>query len=68
MVKNVGTIDRAARAAAGLILLSALMFAGSGWKWLAALAGLVLVVTAFIGWCPAYGAFGIKTCAPETRK
>lgn len=57
MQKNVGTIDRAIRAVAGLALI--------GWgvatqNWWGAI-GLVLLGTAAIGWCPAYLPFGIKT-------
>jgi hypothetical protein len=32
MLQNVGTTDRLARIVAGLILLSLLVFAASGWK------------------------------------
>ncbi|TAM43490.1 MAG: DUF2892 domain-containing protein [Gammaproteobacteria bacterium] len=59
MTKNVGGIDRGLRIAAGLVLLS-LVFVGpqTPWGWI----GLVPLFTGFIGWCPAYLPFGIKTC------
>ena len=59
MMKNIGTIDRSLRVAAGLILL-ALVFVGpqTPWGWL----GVVPLFTALLGWCPAYTLFGINTC------
>jgi len=67
MTKNVGSIDRAARIIVGLGLLSMFMFVGSGWKWLG-LIGLVPLLTALVGWCPAYGVLGVKTCPTEDRR
>jgi len=61
MIQNIGKIDRVARIIGGLALLSMPMFLESNWKWLG-LAGLVLVITALAGWCPAYGALGVKSC------
>lgn len=59
MIKNMGGIDRVARIVGGLVLLS-LVFVGPqtplGWI------GVVPLVTALIGWCPAYTLFGFKTC------
>lgn len=59
MTKNMGAVDRAIRALVGLGLL-AIVFVGPqtpfGWF------GLVPLVTALLGWCPAYMPFGIKTC------
>jgi Protein of unknown function (DUF2892) len=66
MTPNVGNIDRIARIVLGLGLLSMLIFVGSGWKWVG-LIGFVPLLTALIGWCPAYGVLGIKTRPPETR-
>ncbi len=59
MVTNVGTIDRALRIIVGIGLLS-LVFVGPQtlWGWL----GLIPLVTAFLGFCPAYTLFGIRTC------
>ena len=60
MFKNIGTVDRAVRIAVGLLLI-ALVFVGprTPWGWI----GLVPLVTAFIGFCPAYRLLGIRTCA-----
>lgn len=59
MLKNVGTVDRVIRIVAGVVLLS-LVFVGpqTPWGWI----GVVPLVTALVGWCPAYTLFGIKTC------
>ncbi len=61
MSKNVGGIDRIIRVVAGVALL--------GWgyveqNWLGAI-GLVPLLTAAIGFCPAYAPFGIKTCKTD---
>lgn len=59
MTKNMGTADRVLRGIVGLVLI-ALVFVGpkTAWGWI----GLIPLVTALIGWCPAYVLFGIKTC------
>ncbi len=63
MNTNIGTIDRALRVVVGLVLIS-LVFVGPqtpfGWV------GVIPLVSALIGWCPAYTLLGIKTC--PTRK
>ncbi|MBB5372460.1 YgaP family membrane protein [Acidocella aromatica] len=59
MIKNMGSLDRILRAIVGLVLLS-LVFVGPKTLW--GLIGLVPLGTAFIGFCPAYLPFGIKTC------
>ena len=64
MKKNVGSIDRAIRAVAGVVLL-AVYFLGllQGAAGLVALvAGVVMLGTAAIGWCPPYALIGINTC------
>jgi hypothetical protein len=57
--KNLGTIDRALRIVAGLVLIS-LVFIGpqTPWGWI----GVVPLLTAFVGFCPAYVLFGLRTC------
>lgn len=59
MKTNVGTADRIARIVLGLVLLS-LAFVGPATPW--GYIGIVPLVTALIGWCPAYTLFGIRTC------
>lgn len=62
MPKNVGVIDRALRAVVGLILIAlAVLGIFSPWGWV----GVVPLVTAFIGFCPAYTLIGVKTCRTE---
>ena len=58
MIKNVGQIDRSIRIAIGLLLIS-LVFIGpqTPWGWI----GIIPLVTAFVGFCPAYRTFGINT-------
>lgn len=65
MIKNVGGIDRILRIVVGLGLLS-LAFVGpkTPWGWI----GLVPLLTAAIGFCPAYLPFGIKTCKSEAKQ
>ncbi len=60
MMQNVGGVDRALRAVIGLVLI-ALVFVGpqTPWGWI----GLIPLLTAVIGFCPAYLPFGIKTCS-----
>lgn len=62
MQKNMGTLDRALRLIVGLGLLS-LVFVGpqTPWGWI----GLVPVLTALVGFCPAYLPFGIRTCGRD---
>ena len=64
MQKNVGSIDRAIRALVGIGLL-AVFFLGivQGTLGIVALvAGIVMLGTAVIGWCPPYSLLGINTC------
>jgi O-antigen ligase len=60
MTRNMGTLDRGLRAAAGLALIALAATGTVGvWGWI----GVVPLVTAAIGWCPAYTLLGIRTCA-----
>ena len=61
MEKNVGGIDRSVRIVAGLVILSLFFVLDASYRWWA-LVGLVPLLTGFIGWCPAYLPFGIRTC------
>jgi hypothetical protein len=65
MVKNVGGIDRLIRAVVGIGLIGYAMSNLPGaedWMVPAGIVGFVLILTAILGWCPAYLPFGIKTC------
>ena len=61
---NEGSWDRWIRVAAGLGILS---FTVVGPHTLWGLAGLVLVVTGFSGFCPIYRLLGMSTC-PVSRR
>jgi len=58
MKANIGTIDKAIRIVAGLVLLS-LVFVGP--KSLLGLIGIVPLLTGLLSWCPAYTIVGIAT-------
>ena len=63
MTRNVGSIDRGLRIAAGLLLLGLGAFGPLGW-W--GLIGLVPLTTGAMGSCPAYSLLGVNTC-PAAR-
>lgn len=70
MKKNVGSIDRTIRALVGIALL-AVFFLGTlqGVAGIVALvAGIVMLGTAAIGWCPPYALLGINTCRTAHRE
>jgi hypothetical protein len=65
MKTNVGTIDRIIRVILGLGILGAGLYFKN---WLG-LIGLVPLLTAFVGFCPAYLPLGLSTCAkPDSAK
>ena len=59
MKANEGTIDRAVRVIAGLVLigLAATHTIGT-WGWI----GVLPIVTGLVGICPAYAMLGMSTC------
>ena len=65
MNRNVGTLDRILRVVAGVILI-ALVFVGpkTAWGWI----GVIPLVTAFVGFCPAYRLLGICTTARKSKQ
>lgn len=60
---NMGKVDRGIRAVVGLALLS-LVVVGPQTLW--GLVGLVPLLTAIVGRCPAYDLLGIRTCRTKT--
>ncbi|ABD89825.1 YgaP family membrane protein [Rhodopseudomonas palustris] len=58
MSTNVGMIDRALRAIVGLALIGWALTGGPIWAWI----GVVPLLTAALGFCPAYTLFGLNTC------
>ena len=60
MKTNEGTIDRALRILAGLVLIALTLTGTIGvWGWI----GVVPLFTAVVGWCPPYSLLGINTCS-----
>ncbi len=58
MNKNIGRTDKIIRIAIGLTIICAGIYFGSWWGAI----GLAPIITAFIGWCPAYLPLGLSTC------
>jgi hypothetical protein len=64
MTRNLGNVDRGLRTALGLVLIAATVFGYVGaWGWI----GVVPLVTAFFGSCPAYLPFGFSTAGTARR-
>mgnify|MGYP006307263527 CR=1 FL=1 len=61
MTCNMGSTDRIIRGVVGIAVLGAGYYFQSLWG----LIGLIPLVTALIGWCPAYVPFGISTASKE---
>ncbi len=67
MTTNVGNIDRILRIIVGIALIAWALgylpgIAPSQWGWI----GLVPLLTAIVGYCPAYSILGMSTCAKRT--
>ncbi len=59
MARNEGTIDRALRVIAGILLIvMALRGMYTPWTWI----GVVPLLTGLVGMCPLYSVLGINTC------
>jgi hypothetical protein len=64
MKTNEGTLDRALRVLAGLVLIALTLTGTIGvWGWI----GIVPIATGLMGWCPAYTLLGINTCPMKSR-
>lgn len=64
MMKNVGSTDRILRIVFGLLLIAFAIpigFPSTGWNWLGWI-GVIPLLTAIFGVCPAYSLLGVKTC------
>ena len=63
MKANVGSLDRALRIIAGVILIAlTLMNVIGPWGWL----GLIAIATGVLRYCGAYSLLGISTCKVAT--
>lgn len=65
MKVNVGMVDRVIRIVVGVVLIAYAIpfgFPSTGWNrvgWI----GIVPIITAVVGYCPAYSAFGFSSCS-----
>ena len=68
MASNIGGIDRILRIVVGVALIAFAVFgpATVEWRWVGYI-GVVPLLTALMGWCPAYTLFGISTCAVRQK-
>jgi len=69
MNRNVGTVDRIARIIIGLVLIAyaiPLGFPNTGWNWIGWI-GVVPILTAIVGNCPAYSMFGFSSWSQEHK-
>lgn len=62
MKRNESTIDRSIRAIAAVVAFIAAYTVGGTWAIVLAVVGLILLVTAAVGFCPLYAPFGLNTC------
>ena len=65
MQVNVGGIDRIIRIMVGLLLIAYAIpigFSSTGWNWVGWI-GVIPLLTAVFGYCPAYQLFGVSTCS-----
>ncbi|MGC1503421.1 MAG: DUF2892 domain-containing protein [Sulfitobacter sp.] len=68
MKTNVGTLDRGLRFVLGLVLLAAPFFSGLALfdsnvaTIVSVVAGIVMIATSAMRFCPLYTLFGIRTC------
>jgi uncharacterized membrane protein len=68
MTSNIGTIDRVFRLVLGIVLLAApfvsgmALFASGTATAISVIAGLILIGTSAMKFCPMYRIFGIQTC------
>jgi hypothetical protein len=64
MTINVGLADRIVRIVIGLALIAFALnlgFPSTGWNWVGWI-GVVPILTAIVGYCPAYSIIGLTTC------
>lgn len=64
MTTNVGGVDKLIRIILGLGIIGAGVYYQSWWGAI----GAIPLLTAFIGFCPAYPLFGISTCCDNDKK
>jgi len=57
MKKNLGSADKVIRIILGVAIIGLGIYFSNWWG----LLGLVLLITAFINWCPAYSLIGVSS-------
>jgi hypothetical protein len=70
MSRNVGGIDKWLRIIVGVLLIAYAIpigFSATGWNWVGWI-GIVPILTALLGYCPAYSILGMNTCPLDQRK
>jgi hypothetical protein len=70
MSRNVGGIDKWLRIIVGVLLIAYAIpigFSATGWNWVGWI-GIVPILTALLGYCPAYSLIGMNTCPLSQRK
>lgn len=55
---NIGKTERIIRVAGGLLLTGAGIFIGGLW----AVLGVIVMLTALVGWCPVSAVLGLSSC------
>jgi hypothetical protein len=69
MTRNIGNLDRALRVIVGLALSAYAIpigFSATGWNWVGWI-GIVPILTAAFGTCPAYSILGMTTCGLKSK-
>lgn len=66
MKQNIGTVDKVIRLILGIVLMSLYFLLDGGLKYISIL-GIILILTAFINYCPLYTLFGINTCSTDKQ-
>jgi hypothetical protein len=69
VMTNMGTVDRTVRLLVGIVLVAYAIpigFPPTGWNWVGWI-GVVPILTALIGFCPAYRLIGLSTCPLQRR-
>jgi len=57
MTCNIGKVDKIIRLVLGVVIISLGVMYNSWWGAI----GLILIITALVGWCALYAIFGINT-------
>jgi hypothetical protein len=70
MTVNVGIVDRIIRITIGVLLIAYAIpfgFPSTGWNWVGWI-GIVPIITAVAGYCPAYSVLGFSSCSASAHQ